>query len=75
MPEEELGVIPIWAINVVDWVSRGRNLPDCGCQVHFAHTAQWGAVPKENSHNAYWWGLSKEGDWSFHPLGQEWTAT
>ncbi|WRT67044.1 uncharacterized protein IL334_004010 [Kwoniella shivajii] len=54
VPDEERGVIPIWALNIVDY---------------------WGARPREMSNNHYWWGLSEDGDWSYHPLGQEWIAT
>ncbi|KAK4683567.1 hypothetical protein P7C73_g6676, partial [Tremellales sp. Uapishka_1] len=35
----------------------------------------WGARPKEISNNDHWWGLTEDGDWSYHPLGQEWIAT
>jgi len=40
-----------------------------------ADAGQWGAQPKEISHNSYWWGLTEEGEWTYQPLGQEWTAT
>ncbi|WWC69545.1 uncharacterized protein I206_103487 [Kwoniella pini CBS 10737] len=54
VPDEERGVIPIWALAIVDY---------------------WGARPREMSNNAYWWGLTEDGPWSYHPLGQEWIAT
>ncbi|WWC61213.1 uncharacterized protein I303_103793 [Kwoniella dejecticola CBS 10117] len=54
VPDEERGVIPIWALGIVDY---------------------WGARPREMSNNKYWWGLTEDGPWSYHPLGQEWIAT
>ncbi|WVQ78014.1 hypothetical protein IAT38_000095 [Cryptococcus sp. DSM 104549] len=54
VPDEERGVIPLWAMTVTDY---------------------WGAKPKEISHNDYWWNLTREGDWTYQPLGPEWIAT
>ncbi|OCF71955.1 hypothetical protein I204_07218 [Kwoniella mangroviensis CBS 8886] len=54
VPDEERGVIPIWALAIVDY---------------------WGSRPRETSNNRYWWGLTEDGDWSYHPLGQGWIAT
>ncbi|WWC90108.1 uncharacterized protein L201_005041 [Kwoniella dendrophila CBS 6074] len=54
VPDAERGVIPIWALEIVDY---------------------WGSRPREITNNEYWWGLTEDGDWSYHPLGQEWIAT
>ncbi|ORX39788.1 hypothetical protein BD324DRAFT_234792 [Kockovaella imperatae] len=35
----------------------------------------WGARPLEIANNDYWWGLTEYGDWTYHPLGQQWIAT
>lgn len=35
----------------------------------------WGAKPKNVSNNAYYWGITEDGEWSYHVLGQEWIAT
>ncbi|WVF72286.1 hypothetical protein IAT40_007098 [Kwoniella sp. CBS 6097] len=54
VPDEERGVIPIWALNIVDY---------------------WGSRPLEIANVNYWWNHTAHGDWSYHPLGQEWIAT
>ncbi|WVQ78015.1 hypothetical protein IAT38_000096 [Cryptococcus sp. DSM 104549] len=35
----------------------------------------WGAKPKEISQNTHYWNLTKNGDWTYQPLGQQWIAT
>lgn len=70
VPDEERGVIPIWALQVFSYVG-----------THAGHTVlkliprQWGSAPKEVSNNDYWWGLTEEGPFSYHPLGSEFIST
>ncbi|OCF39474.1 hypothetical protein I317_06749 [Kwoniella heveanensis CBS 569] len=52
--DEERGVIPIWALNIVDY---------------------WGSRPLDIANVNYWWNHTERGEWSYHPLGQEWIAT
>ena len=68
VPEEERGTIPIYRLISMDYVCQIR-VPRISADV------QWGAKPKNVSNNAYYWGITEDGEWSYHVLGQEWIAT
>lgn len=81
MPDpSERGVIPLWRLFATDFVSPD-NLRVVETRLVSANRtswglcAQWGSRPKRIENVDYWFGIEHDGDWSFNPLGPQWTIT
>lgn len=66
IPEAELGVIPIWRLHSADYVSHSV--------LDLYLTTQWGARPTYAANTDHWWGRHDSNQWSFNPIGAEWSV-